>query len=89
MERTETVWTTFLPGHVFQPNVYSLGFLWGGRGRNFAGTLCVSPALEVPGQRLRHFVLLGVVFPFLSLGVVSVGWEQRELFPPGIAPLDS
>lgn len=51
-------------------------------------TLCV-PSSGSAGTAAPSLRSPQCVFSFLSLGVVSVGWEQREPFPSGIAPLDS
>lgn len=49
--------------------------------RNFAGTLCVPPTLEVPGRRLRHFVLLGVFFFSFLWELCQLAGSRESLFP--------
>lgn len=44
-------------------------------------------ALAAAGAPRKLILLLGVFFSVLLFGDVSVGWEQKEPLPSGIAPL--
>lgn len=41
----------------------------------------MSPALEVPGQRLPHFVLLGVVFLSFLWELCQLAGSRESFFP--------